>query len=118
MRKWQLKEDDVIQAKQYLIRKIKLDTNYMMLDYKELFKIKDVTLLQEWINKNLDKKQIDNLRASLRVGKSRNKKQLMQITVQRDIGYKLSDFARCNNITISKAIELLLNLQDETLFQR
>ena len=120
MKKWQLSEIDYYTAKKYLEKKMKIDVhNYIpnidaQLKAQEDFeKVKDVTMLQDFINTHLLKDQIKKLRTFLRVEKSRQSKYNQNITISSEVRMRLADFAKCNNVTLSEAIDLLLKKQNE-----
>jgi len=119
MRKWKLKKDDFLKAKKYLNKKIEefaylehlnYDTKYKAKD--ELRKVDNATMLQEWIEKYLEKEQIQKLRTSLRVEKSRSGKHLQTITLNADTRARLANYAKRNNVTLSNAIDMLLEIAD------
>ncbi len=112
---WKL--DEFWEATVYLERQIKKDNGY--LEHienwedeeeakKELFKkVQNVTMLQEWINKYLTDEKIKKLRVYLRVQKSRAKKEQKNITITPEAHYKLSEYAKRYNVTLSEAINKL-----------
>jgi len=127
-RKWELKEKDAGIAYLYIMRNIK---DYKMFEHRdndiyfeaqrEFEKIKDIgpendnffSALKNWIEKYLDEIQIKKLRTKIRVEKSRWKKDLKQITIDSYTHHRLSQYAKRYNITLSKAIEKLLDLAEE-----
>ena len=131
-KKWELKEEDAGIAYIYIMRNLR---NYKMFDHREdniKFKaeeaFKDVIevfnnsfnkdtekkrfyrLLKEWIKEYLDDIQIKRLRTKIRVEKSRWKKNLKQITIDDKVHFRLSEYAKSYNITLSEAIDRLLDL--------
>ncbi|WP_187648740.1 hypothetical protein [Nitrosophilus labii] len=129
MRKWKLKEEDFGKAKKYLKRKVQEELTFLMhLEYKvkykaekELQNIDNATMLQEWIEKYLEKEQIQKLRTFLRVEKSRSGKDLQTITLKGDTRARLANYAKRNNVTLSEAIDMLLdkveNQNNVTMYQ-
>ncbi len=108
---WKLNE--FWKAKEYLDKKIKTDLYYLehIEDWSEqenakeqLKKATNATMLQEWIEKYLDKEKINKLRVYLRVEKSRANKELKNITITQEAHNKLADFAKRYNVTLSEAI--------------
>ena len=114
-REWKL--DEFWEAKVYLEKKIKAGNGYLEhienweeeeRAKEELFKkVQNVTMLQEWINKYLTQDQIKKLRVYLRVTKSRKNKEQKNITITPEAHYKLSEYAKRNNVTLSEAINKL-----------
>ena len=134
-KKWELKEEDAGIAYIYIMRNLR---NYKMFDHREdniKFKaeeaFKDVIevfnksfnkdtekkrfyrLLKEWIKEYLDDIQIKRLRTKIRVEKSRWKKNLKQITIDDKVHFRLSEYAKSYNITLSEAIDRLLDLLEK-----
>ena len=128
-RKWELKEEDAGIAYIYIMRNLK---NYKMYDHREdriKFEAEETfenvkrafsedkedfyKLLKEWIKKYLDEIQVKRLRTKIRVERSRWRKNLKQVTIDSSVHYRLSEYAKSYNITLSEAIEKLLDLAEE-----
>jgi len=133
--KWQLKEEDAGIAYLYILRNLK---NYKMFDHRE-DKIKfeaerafeDIVkafnrtfdkdedkekfyrLLKKWIKEYLDEVQIKRLRTKIRVERTRWRKNLKQITIDEKVHYRLSEYAKSYNVTLSEAIEKMLDVIEE-----
>jgi len=120
MRKWELKSEDFWTAKRYLERKLEGFKGMVYLEHlgydgrqKAIEELKEnthnATMLQEWIEKYLEKEQIQKLRTFLRVEKSRSGKDLQTITLKGDTRARLARFAKRNNVTLSEAIDMLMD---------
>ena len=130
MKKWELQKDDIYIAFSYIFNKIKnnslfelKDINFELEALKEFEPVKkELTidkdnfylLLKNWIEKYLDDEQINKLRIKIRVEKSRRGKDKKQITLKGDTHYRLAEFAKRYNITLSEAIDKLLKLAQTT----
>lgn len=122
MRKWKLKSEDFWMAKRYLERRLSSSTYLEHLsldkaiqDFRE--SARNATMLQEWIEKYLQKEQIEKLRVFLRVEKSRRKKSLQTITIESATRARLADYANSHNVTLSEAIDILLdNAESSSVF--
>ena len=128
-KKWELKEKDAGIAYIYIMRNLK---NYKMYDHRE-DKIKfeaekafeDVKrafsedkeyfyeLLKEWIKKYLDEIQVKRLRTKIRVERMRWRKNMKQLTIDDKVHFRLSEYAKSYNITLSEAIAKLLDTVEE-----
>jgi len=127
-KKWELKKEDAGIAYIYIMRNIK---DYKMFEHREskiAFEAKEqfelikeaftkqdnfYELLKEWIEKYFDEIQVKRLRTKIRVERSRWKKDLKQITMDSYVHYRLSEYAKRYNVTLSKAIEKLLDLAEK-----
>ena len=128
-RKWTLKKDDADIAYIYIMRNL---NNYKFFDHREdgiHFQaekaFEDVKKaysqdkenffrqLKEWIEKYLDEIQIKRLRIKIRVEKSRWRNERKQMTIDDRTYYRLSEYAKCYDLTLSQAIEKLLNIAEE-----
>ena len=127
-KKWELKEKDVGIAYLYILRNIK---SYKMFEHRdndvyfeaqrEFEKIKDLgpeddnffPTLKNWIEKYLDEIQIKRLRTKIRVERTRWKKDLKQITIDSYAHHRLAEYAKRYNVTLTGAIEKLLDLAEE-----
>jgi len=135
-RKWKLKEEDAGIAYIYILRNLK---NYRMFEHREDNKIKfeaeeafeDVTeafnksfakdsnkenffdLIKEWIEKYLDEIQVKRLRTKIRVERMRWRKNMKQLTIDDKVHFRLSEYAKRYNVTLSEAIEKLLDTVEE-----
>jgi len=134
-RKWQLRKEDAGIAYIYIMRNLK---NYKMFEHREderikfeaeeafkdvieafnksfsndnidIYKEKFYISLKKWIKKYLDEIQIKRLRTKIRVERTRWKKNTKQLTIDDKVHFKLSEYAKSYNITLSKAIEKLLD---------
>lgn len=129
-RKWSLSDkNDYRTAVDYIRRKFKTDLGYMehwgyqeqeqaRRDFFEIAKKYAPDDLAQWINDWLLPDQVKRLRTYLRVERSRSKKSQQNITIDADVRSRLADFAKRNNVTLSAAIEKLLDAMDrqERLF--
>ena len=119
MKKWKLV--GLHNAKSYIERKINNDKSFFWhLEYKTIDEAKKSFLecdtaqkLQDWIETYLQPDQIKKLRTYLRVEKSRSSKSLQNITLKADTRERLADYAKCYNLTLSEAIDKLLDECDK-----
>ncbi len=114
MRKWELKRKEFTVAKEYIARRLKESRSYLprkirakaLKEFKE--KVRGAKTLQRWIEKYLAMEQIKRLRIYLRVYQSRKGKKLQTITIEADARKKLADYSKKHNVTLSQAIEMLI----------
>ena len=118
-RKWELK--GLHTAKKYIKNKIVTDIAYFfhLESDKQEEAIKELELcdtapkMQKWVEKYLLPDQIRNLRTYLRVEKSRSRRLLQNITLKAETRERLANYAKCYNITLSEAIDKLLDECDK-----
>ena len=116
MRKWELNSDDFWNTKRYITRQLDKDSHYLELEFAvkeqaiDEFKnnTRNARTLQEWIEKYLTDEQTRKLRTYLRVEKSRSRRRLQTITIEEDVRKRLAEFAKSYNVTLSEAIDMLL----------
>ena len=121
MKKWHLGDKDFWVAKNYLSKKINEFAYLEHLDIDTKFKAKEelnenitnAKKLQEWIDKYLEKEQINKLRVKLRVEKSRAKKDLQNITIDGEVRARLASYANRYYVTLSEAINMLLDIAEK-----
>jgi len=123
-KKWELKKEDMDIAYLYISRGLK---SYKMFSHcdddtytkarDEFYKIASLygdddaylSALKEWINRNFDDIQLNRLRVKIRAEKSRRRNSRKQITIDITTHSKLSHYANSYNVTLSEAIERLLD---------
>jgi macrodomain Ter protein organizer (MatP/YcbG family) len=118
-KKWELPESDASEARLYILRNI--DDMFEHRDIEEKFAAKeafrgvksgDYEGLKGWIARHLDDLQIKRLRTALRVAKTRRKKYTRNITLDEDSHMRLAGFAKRYNVTLSEAIDRLIEIAD------
>ena len=128
-KKWKLREDDADIAYVYIMRNLK---NYKFFEHREdgvefqaekAFEDVKKTYsqdkenffrqLKKWIEKYLDEIQVRRLRTKIRVEKSRWRNERKQMTIDDRTHYRLSEYAKSYNLTLSEAIEKLLDIAEE-----
>lgn len=130
-RKWSLSDkNDYRTAVDYISRKLKNDIWFLehhwdielqekgQREFYALAKKFAPDEMLQWIEKWLLPDQIKRLRTYLRVERSRSKKSQQNITIDSAVRSRLADYAKRNNVTLSGAIEKLLDTVDrqERLF--
>ena len=128
-KKWKLSQDDADIAYVYIMRNLK---NYKMFEHREdgveFQAEKDFEnvkrafsedkenffrQLKQWIEEYLDDIQVKRLRTKIRVERSRWRNERKQLTIDDRTHYRLSEYAKCYDLTLSQAIEKLLNIAEE-----
>ena len=128
-KKWKLSQDDAGIAYVYIMRNLK---NYKMFEHREdgveFQAEKDFEnvkrafsedkenffrQLKKWIEKYLDEIQIKRLRTKIRVEKSRWRNNYKQLTIDDKTHFRLSEYAKSYNITLSQAIDKLLDFAED-----
>ncbi|HIP15285.1 MAG TPA: hypothetical protein EYG74_07335 [Sulfurimonas autotrophica] len=128
-KKWTLKKDDADIAYVYIMRNLK---NYKFFEHREdgvefqaekdFENVKRVfsedkenffRQLKKWIEKYLDDIQVKRLRTKIRVERSRWRNDRKQLTIDEKTHFRLSEYAKSYNITLSEAIEKLLDFAEE-----
>ena len=128
-RKWELKENEAGVAYIYIMRNLK---NYKFFEHREdeiKFEAKKAfekvgrlisgdkeiffRHLKEWIEEYLDDIQVKRLRTKIRVERSRWKNDRKQLTIDDKTHFRLSEYAKSYNITLSQAIEKLLDIAEK-----
>ena len=128
-KKWELREDDAGKAYIYIMRNLK---NYKFFEHREdeikfeaekafenierlLFGNKEDFYIQlkRWIEKYLDEIQLRRLRTKIRVERSRWRNNYKQLTIDDKTHFRLAEYAKSYNLTLSQAIDKLLNIADE-----
>ena len=128
-KKWELREDDADIAYVYIMRNLK---NYKFFEHREdgvEFQaekdFEDVKKaysqdkenffrqLKEWIEEYLDDIQVKRLRTKIRVERSRWRNNYKQLTIDDKTHFRLAEYAKSYNLTLSEAIEKLLDTAEE-----
>ena len=124
-RKWELKKEDLTIAYLYISRGLKSDKMFSHRDNDIYTKARDefckvalyelegkdayLSAFKEWINKYFDDIQINRLRVKIRTERSRWRNSRKQITIDITTHSRLSHYANSYNVTLSEAIERLLD---------
>jgi len=105
----------------YISNKLKNDPNYLYFDdlgkedeAKDTFRAirfnEDLTAekLNNWCKKYLQDKQLNSLRAALRKKRSRRKKDVLSIELDRDVYSDLKDLAAAEDMTLKDYLAMLI----------
>ena len=128
-RKWKLREDDAGIAYVYIMRNL---NNYKFFEHREdrihfqaekdfenvkraFSKDKENFFehLKKWIEEYLDEIQVKRLRTKIRVERSRWRNDRKQLTIDEKTHFRLAEYAKSYNITLSEAIEKLLDIAEK-----